>query len=220
MTRDETVMVLTILKTSYPRFYQGLTKKEAENTINLWYMMFAEDDVEAVKTALYKQIATNPFPPTIAEMRETLSSISEERSIDAAEAWEEITRAFRHYGYTREKEALESMNPMTVKAVNYMGGWQILCRSEDTMADRAHFLKIYPTVEKRRKEESCLPRALKEKIGLMQEESRRKQLALPKPEREETDTTYSIAKLIEKELSSTKKYTMEDIDAFRRRFDE
>ena len=36
MTREETIGVLTILKSAYPRFYQGMTKGDAETVINLW----------------------------------------------------------------------------------------------------------------------------------------------------------------------------------------
>jgi hypothetical protein len=44
-------------------------------------------------------------------------------------------------------------------------GWRELCMSENNMADRAHFLRIYETMEKRTKEDNLLPVALKNAIA-------------------------------------------------------
>lgn len=45
-------------------------------------------------------------------------------------------------------------------AVEAMGGWMALCRSEDTMADRAHFLKIYGSAQARHERQAVMPPAV------------------------------------------------------------
>ena len=166
MTREETISVLTILKSAYPKFYQGMSRNDAEAVINLWSVMFADTFIDDVKLALYKIISTSQFPPSVAELRQAIVSTKEGYVADVGDVWNEITRAVRNFGYAREKEALESISPIAQKAVKYMGGWQTLCQSETVMVDRAHFIKIYSQIEKRESEERLIPLAIREKIQL------------------------------------------------------
>jgi hypothetical protein len=68
--------------------------------------------------------------------------------------------------YFRQEEALASMREATRLTVQRMG-WRELCMSENGMADRAHFLRIYESMEKRTKEENQLPASLKESIAMI-----------------------------------------------------
>ena len=163
MTREDTIKVLSILKTAYPRFYANMSKTDAENTINLWHLMFSAEDVELVKLALYKLISVDEFPPDIASVRKALTETQIGYVPDAGEAWGSVIEAIRKYGFTREREALETMNPMARIAVKRMG-WLNLCMSEDSMADRAHFLKIYSAIEKQESERRQMPIAIQERI--------------------------------------------------------
>ena len=167
MTREETIQVLSILKAAYPKFYANLTRESAMQIIELWSVMFADDEVDHVKTALYKQIATRAFPPAIADIRKAMLFVTETNENDLGEAWGEVMKAVRNFGYIRETEALESLNSITRKAVESMG-WQNICMSENLMADRAHFFKIYETMEKRDKENMLLPAQLKEQMARLQ----------------------------------------------------
>lgn len=166
MTREETISVLTIIKSAYPKFYQGMSKNDAEAVINLWSVMFADADISDVKLALYKIISTSQFPPSVAELRQAVVTTQEGAVLDTGEAWSQITRAIRNYGYMREAEALESLPPIVRQSVNRMGGWKELCTSENVMADRAHFIKIYSQIEKRENEQRLIPLPIREKIQL------------------------------------------------------
>lgn len=75
MTRDETVKVLSILKVAYPNFYKGLSKQEASAVVNLWSMQFKNIPYDIVVIAVNKIIATNTFPPAIAEIKAKLKNI-------------------------------------------------------------------------------------------------------------------------------------------------
>ena len=52
MTRDDTVVILGILKTAYPNFYKDMGKNEMYNTIDLWHEMSERDEVNLVKVAV------------------------------------------------------------------------------------------------------------------------------------------------------------------------
>lgn len=75
MTKKEALQVLAILKAAYPASYQSMTKEEASGTVSIWTMQFANMPVEIVVMALQKLIATNKFPPTVAEVKGKIGTI-------------------------------------------------------------------------------------------------------------------------------------------------
>ena len=75
MTKKEAVQVVAILKAAYPNYYKDIGAEEAQGTISVWAMQFAELAAEIVLMALNKHISTNKFPPTIAEIKEKITAI-------------------------------------------------------------------------------------------------------------------------------------------------
>ena len=75
MTQKEALQLLAVLKAAYPNSYKGMTHKEATGTANVWYMQFADMPADIVAMALNKLIATSKFPPTIAEVKEKITSL-------------------------------------------------------------------------------------------------------------------------------------------------
>lgn len=80
MTKKEALQILAILKAAYPASYNGMTKEEATGTVAVWCMQFEDMPAEIVMMAIHKLIATNKFPPTIAEVKSKISSIHSEAS--------------------------------------------------------------------------------------------------------------------------------------------
>lgn len=75
MTKEETLRVLAILKAAYPASYNGMTKREAEGTVAVWTMQFADIPGNIVLMAVQKLISTNKFPPAISEVKEKIGAI-------------------------------------------------------------------------------------------------------------------------------------------------
>ena len=75
MTKEETLRVLAILKAAYPSSYNGMTKREANGTVAVWCMQFADVPVDIVLMAVQKLISTNKFPPAISEVKSKIGSI-------------------------------------------------------------------------------------------------------------------------------------------------
>ena len=75
MTKDETLRVLAILKAAYPASYNGMTKREANGTVAVWCMQFADVPVDIVLMAVQKLISTSKFPPAISEVKSKIGSI-------------------------------------------------------------------------------------------------------------------------------------------------
>jgi len=164
MTTKEAMALLAIMKEAYPRFYAGTTKEDTKTTADLWAEMLSDIDFKIAIVVLKRLIATCKFPPTIAEMRESVAAVVYEHVPDAGDAWGEVNSAIRWYGYYREEEALASMREPVRLAVMRMG-WRELCASENDIADRAHFLRIYESLEKRTQEKRQLPISLQESIA-------------------------------------------------------
>lgn len=75
MTKKEALQILAILKAAYPASYNGMTQEEASGTVAVWCMQFDEMPGDVVMMAVHKLIATNKFPPTVAEVKEKLKSL-------------------------------------------------------------------------------------------------------------------------------------------------
>lgn len=56
-------------------------------------------------------------------------------------------------------------HPAIGAGVDALGGWRYLCASEEPMADRAHFLKVYGNIETRYTAESLMPPSVAELLS-------------------------------------------------------
>lgn len=157
MTKGEVAKLLVVLAASYPKFEVDDLK------VQVWYEMLGDLDYDVANIAIKKIIMLNTFPPAIAEVRKAAIEISSPRGLTAAEAWGEVIRAIRDYGYYREKEAMASMSPITAQVVRYLG-WREICLSEEPEILRAHFLKMYDQVAAREQKKQLLSPTMQTEI--------------------------------------------------------
>ena len=106
MTRQETGIIMDILTTAYPAFYNGRNAPDMRMTVNLWAEMFAEDDVKIVAAAVKALIATDDkgFPPHIGAVKSRIRQISNPDEMTEQEAWAYIAKALRNSSYNAEEE--------------------------------------------------------------------------------------------------------------------
>ncbi len=159
MTKKEMAQLLAVLAASYPRFEVDDLK------VRVWHEMLGDLDYAVASMAVKKIIMQNTFAPAIAEVRKAATEIMSPEQVTGSEAWGEVTRAIRHYGYYRETEALASMSPTTARVVRHMG-WQDICMSEEPVGVlRGQFLRMYDQVADREKEQQLLPAGLRKEIS-------------------------------------------------------
>ncbi len=115
--------------------------------------------------SLKKWVCTNKWPPSIAEIRESATSVVLPEIKDWSAAWSDVQDAMRRFGYYRANEAVESLDPVTRETVKRLG-FSKLCISENETADRANFRTIYETIAQRKKTETLIPAKIK---GLIKE---------------------------------------------------
>lgn len=170
MTREETASVLKIIKVSYPAFYSKFSASDMVAVLDLWSEMFAADDVQVVKVALYKLIETHQgYPPDIAalkaKIRELVVAATGEPSDE--ELWRMLRKAAGN-GYYGAREEFDKL-PRVVQ--RYLGSpsalrdlSQIDERTLDTVT-HGQFLKQIACLRERQEFADSLPEPVKAEIG-------------------------------------------------------
>lgn len=98
MTREETIKILAILKAAYPNSYRNMSKDEANGTVMVWAMQFANIPADIVLIAVNKLISTSDFPPAICEVKDKIRGLY-------WEVWEELEMHRQFKTLPPEKEA-------------------------------------------------------------------------------------------------------------------
>lgn len=154
MQRDEIVSILTILKTAYPNSYKNMTKEDAENTINLWSMMFQNDDSRVVAIAVKELINTLQFPPTIADIKNKMLQLTINRKTPS-ELWGELERALKDSIY-HSKERFEELSPEVQKFVRDPAQLKEMAMMDSDVVHsvtKGQFLKQIEIIQKREDED-------------------------------------------------------------------
>lgn len=78
MTQGETLKIMAVLQATYPNFYRGMTRQDAEGVVALWADMFAEDSYNAVAAAVKAFIASDikGFPPVVGQIKQRMEELA------------------------------------------------------------------------------------------------------------------------------------------------
>ena len=134
MTIQESLQIITVLIAAYPAI------KLSEENIAVYSNHLLDADFRACKKATEDLTNTCKFFPSIAEIRETTLRYTPNAYIPSpSEAWANVAEQLQHAGTWHSPTFA---HPLIAQAVRTMG-WYDLCRSDNQMADRAHFMRIY-----------------------------------------------------------------------------
>lgn len=162
MNKQEFSNFAMALKTYYPR--ENLLPNA--QAMQLWFLQLQDIPYNVAEVTLNKWVATQKWPPTIADIREQEAAIKSGVVNDWGEAWEKTQKAIRMYGAYNAEDALNSLDDITRTTVKRLG-YSHLCMSENQSADRANFRIIYEQVAQREKERAQIPAALLSTIEKM-----------------------------------------------------
>lgn len=138
MKASETKALVAVLKSAYPR--QPITP----DTLALYAEMLADLDSVQSMAAVKRLIASHQFFPTVAEIRTEVTKGTVSLP-GTDEAWNEVRRAIAREGCYRNPKFTHPAIDFAVETI----GWQTLCASENIMAERAHFMRLYDETTKR-----------------------------------------------------------------------
>jgi hypothetical protein len=146
------------LATMYPR--EEVTVKNCK----AYAASLCDIPVPILVIALDQCGADCKFFPSVAEIREKVRVLTAPKDVlTAGEAWGVAVKRMKRYGIyppypPRPIPLIE--HPFIEETVAAIGGWYDLATSENQVADRAHFMKIYDQLVARREaDERLLPAA-------------------------------------------------------------
>lgn len=114
--------------------------KLSKDNIRVYVEHLSDLPDEALHSAVRSIIRTSNFFPSIAEIRETTLRHTPYASLPSpTDAWANVAEQLQQAGTWHVPSFA---HPLIAQAVRTMG-WYDLCRSDNQMADRAHFLRIY-----------------------------------------------------------------------------
>ncbi|KRQ87304.1 Loader and inhibitor of phage G40P [Caloramator mitchellensis] len=168
MTKLEVGKIFAVLSAAYDKFEVNEFKQQ------LWFEMLQDIPYQIVQIAIKKIILESPFPPTISDIRRQCADVTQKKceQIDAGQAWGEITKAIRLYGYCRPEEALNSLSPLTRQVAERLSWREIcLCEEQNIGVLRGQFIKIYNSLQERERKSRLLPDSIKNEIKMLENES-------------------------------------------------
>lgn len=137
MTSTETKKLVAILIASFP------AAKVSLDTVTVYERMLADLDYPAASAAVERLLATSKFLPTVAEIREAALTLYAGETRPGGEAWGDVLKAIRKYGYVRAPGIdFHFDDPIIADCVRALN-WTELCNSENQAADRARFIELY-----------------------------------------------------------------------------
>ena len=128
----------------------------SEETINAYVHMLRDVNLEVLTAAIEQCANESEFFPTIARIRNKVLSLTKPQRLDPMAAWGVVLKEIQRTGFYRSPVFDDPLIARCVEAL----GWQYLCSSENIVADRAHFAKLYEQlVEREAQDARLLPAA-------------------------------------------------------------
>ena len=169
MTRQETGVILDILKTAYPRFYAGADAREMAQTVELWAELFAEDDVALVAAAVKALIAADvrEFPPLIGTVKEQLRRLAAPDELTEAGAWALVARAVKNglYGAREEFDRLPPLVRRLVGGPSQLRDWALMDSTSLHSVVASNFQRSYRAAAGRARAADKLPAGVRVLAG-------------------------------------------------------
>ena len=165
MNREETKEILKVLRVGYPNFYKDLKKPEADEIIDLWSTMFTSEPVQIVIEAVKSLMCTLKFPPTIADVKEKISLITQPCQMSEMEAWQMVKSAMNYYNAGQTFERLPPILRQIVGSPNQLREWAVMEANAINSVVQSNFMRSYKAVVAQEKERAMLPESTKQMIA-------------------------------------------------------
>lgn len=143
MNRSECIALVTLATASC----LSAQDKDPEPIVNAWELMLQDIPFPIAKAALLKVCRSSRFFPTVADIVAAAREINPqvEQLPTAEEAWAEVQKEILRAGHNLPTRFSTPTIRHAVEAI----GWMNILLSENAMADRAHFLRIYDAMRTR-----------------------------------------------------------------------
>lgn len=111
----------------------------SEETLGVYVQYLADIPLDHLKVVVDQVIMESEFLPTVAKIRERYIGMITPERLSASDAWGLVLKQIVRVGHIGTPAFDDPVLERVVKGM----GWRDLCLSENQMADRAHFIKLY-----------------------------------------------------------------------------
>lgn len=188
MERSNVLEIMAVLRGAYPQFYRGISRKEAEDTVNLWLDMFRQDDANLVAAAVKSLIDTDEkgFPPHIGAVKAKIRLLTAREEMTEAEAWGIVSKAIRNgtYGAQEEFEKFPPILKRIVGSPNMLREWARMDSDTVHSVVASNFQRSYREVSAREREIAKLPPDVRELVQQIEAGQEKDHLPEKKPTEE------------------------------------
>lgn len=149
---NETIkQVLSLLLDAYPNQFKDDPQQKVP-TLKIYAQALSDIPADLLKASVLNHITLSKWFPTIAELRQSAAGLVMKAAghPDALTAWGEVASQLRYVG---SWGAPQFTDPLIQRAVQAVGGWKMLCASENQASDRARFIQAYEMFINRTTEE-------------------------------------------------------------------
>ena len=165
MTKKETATIMMILETAYPRFYANKTSDEKQAALNLWAVLFKDDNAKIVTEAVHAVICTLEFPPVPADIKKKVAQLTQLPAPTEFEAWAKIKNAISYYNATENFNNLPAVLQKIVGSPGQLREWALLETKQLETVVQSNFMRSYSARVQQIKEYSMLPDSSKKLIS-------------------------------------------------------
>lgn len=130
---SEIVKLVGVMAAGFP------STQVTSETVKVYVSMLRDIPIDILTASVQQCMAESEFMPTIAKLRDRALRLTTSVAPEPLEAWGMVLKEIERTGFYHSPKF---ENPIIAKAVDCIG-WQALCSSENQVADRAHFGKIY-----------------------------------------------------------------------------
>lgn len=158
--KAEIAKLVGVMAAAYPN------TQVSDATVEVYVSMLHDIPLNVLNPSVQQCMAESEFLPTVAKVREKALVLCSPVAPEPMEAWGIVLREIARTGFYNSPKFDD---PIITRAVDCIG-WQTLCTSENAIADRAHFAKVYEgIVRQAENERRMIPEArqLQEQVKRM-----------------------------------------------------
>ena len=130
-------------------FSNNIFNPNDNEQIKLWYEIIRDINDDIFGKAIIKLMCNERFAPNIATIRQYCAEVGAPIQVDDTEGWGLVMQSVRNYGYMRADEALKSLPQSVREAVKNIGGFQMICETDEPDVVRGQFNRAMAAVNTR-----------------------------------------------------------------------
>lgn len=170
MTREQTQDFLAMIQGTYPNF----NPPNKTVSVNAWTLALEDYEENVVHLAfkMYMQSNTSGFAPAPGQIIDNIHKLTEPQELNEMEAWSLVSKAIRNSGYNSVEE-FAKLPPIVQKAVGLPDQLRVWALDEhyNEGVVRGHFINCYKVVLERELEIQKMPKAVRDIIAKVNENS-------------------------------------------------